>query len=69
MKCQEDKDAEKLKDLDEKIKKMYNEIMQNPSMKAFDKAKNDMDEMLSQINNIITMSANGEKPRNMFSSF
>jgi len=58
----EDKDAEKLKDLDEKIKKMYNEIMQNPSMKAFDKAKNDMDEMLSQINNIITMCANGENP-------
>lgn len=57
-----DKDAEKLKELDGVIKNIYGEIMVNPSMAAFNTAKNAMDLMLSEINNIITASANGEDP-------
>lgn len=57
-----DKDADKLKELDGVIKNIYGEIMVNPSMAEFNKAKNAMDGMLSEINNIITASANGEDP-------
>lgn len=58
----DDKDAEKLKELDVTIKDMYTKIMGNESMMAFNIAKNDMDALLSEINNIITMCANGEDP-------
>ncbi len=36
--------------------------MVNPNMAAFNAAKNAMDGMLAEINNIITASANGEDP-------
>ena len=58
----DDKDTEKLKALDEDIKNLYGDIMINPSMIAFNNAKNAMDDMLAQINTIITSSANGEDP-------
>ncbi len=57
-----DKDADKLKELDSNIKSIYTEIMNNPNMVELNKAKNAMDGMLSEINNIITASANGEDP-------
>ncbi len=57
-----DKDADKLKELDGVIKNIYGEIMVNPNMVAFNAAKNAMDGMLAEINNIITASANGEDP-------
>lgn len=58
----DDKDAEKLKELDETIKDLYAKIMENECMIEFNKAKSEMDSLLSQINNIITMCANGEDP-------
>lgn len=58
----DDKDAEKLKQLDEDIKTLYNNIMESELMVAFNNAKEEMDSLLSQINNIITMCANGEDP-------
>lgn len=58
----DDKDTEKIKSLDEEIKNLYGDIMINPSMIEFTKAKNEMDDMLSQVNNIISLSANGEDP-------
>ena len=60
--AKDDKDAEKLKQLDEDIKTLYGNIMGSELMKEFEAAKADMDSMLSQINNIITMCANGEDP-------
>lgn len=57
-----DKDADKLKELDGVIKNLYGEIMVNPSMAQFNVAKNAMDGLLAEINNIITASANGEDP-------
>lgn len=57
-----DKDDEKLKELDSAIKELYAQIMANPSMVAFNNAKNNMDNMLTQINTVITMCANGEDP-------
>ncbi len=58
----DEKDTEKLKELDNTIKELYGQIMANDSMAAFNNAKTEMDSLLSQINNIITMSANGEDP-------
>jgi cell fate (sporulation/competence/biofilm development) regulator YlbF (YheA/YmcA/DUF963 family) len=58
----DDKSTEKIKELDEEIKNLYGDIMINPNMIAFNEAKNAMDDMLSQINTVITSSANGEDP-------
>lgn len=58
----ETRDSEKLTSLDTEIKTLYNDIMNNENMKKFNDAKNEMDDMLSQINMVITMSANGEDP-------
>lgn len=53
---------DRLKVLDGVIKNLYGEIMVNPSMAEFNKAKNAMDGMLAEINNVITACANGEDP-------
>lgn len=58
----EDKDATRLTELDKEIKELYTKIMSNESMSKFNDAKNAMDDLLSQINMVITMSANGEDP-------
>lgn len=57
-----EKDSEKLAQLDTEIKSLYGEIMGNQNMVAYNQAKEEMDNMLSQINMIVTMSANGEDP-------
>lgn len=57
-----DKDADKVQQLNEVIKTMYKQIMDNPKMMVYNSAKTAMDELLSQINSIITMSANGMDP-------
>lgn len=58
----DEKDSEKLKELDEQIKALYAKVMENKNMSAFNDAKTAMDNMLSEINTIITMCANGEDP-------
>ncbi len=57
-----EKDSEKLSKLDSEIKSLYGNIMANENMASFNDAKNEMDNLLSKINMIITMSANGENP-------
>ncbi len=57
-----EKSSEKIKEFDDNIRALYGNIMANPNMAAFNNAKLEMDEMLSQVNMVITMSANGEDP-------
>ena len=57
-----DKDGALLSRLDDEIKVLYGNIMANGNMTAFNSAKDAMDSMLSQINMIITYSANDEDP-------
>jgi len=57
-----EKDSERLTALDGEIKSLYASIMKNENMTKFNSAKEAMDEMLAQVNMIITMSANGEDP-------
>ena len=58
----DDKDAEKLTQLDDDIKTLYGSIMGSELMMEFEAAKAEMDSMLSQINTVITQCANGEDP-------
>lgn len=58
----DEKNNERLVELDGEIKSLYGNIMANKNMDNFNDAKNGMDEMLTQINFIITASANGEDP-------
>lgn len=57
-----DKDAEKIAVLDKEFKALYQEIMENPGMAAFNEAKQDIDGVLGFINQIIIGSINGQDP-------
>ena len=58
----EEKDAERIAQLDTKMKEIYNQVMANENMKAFNDAKKAMDELMNQINTILTYAANGDDP-------
>lgn len=58
----EERDEQKLSELDDAIKSIYGEIMANENMSRYNAAKNAMDALLNQINMVITYSANGEDP-------
>lgn len=58
----ENSDKSKIKKLDQELKAVYQNIMQNPNMVAFQHAKEQMDHMMSQVTNILMMCVNGEDP-------
>lgn len=57
-----DKDQDKIKALDTELKAMYAKIFENKNMREFSAAKEDMEEMLGFINQIINGSASGQDP-------
>jgi cell fate (sporulation/competence/biofilm development) regulator YlbF (YheA/YmcA/DUF963 family) len=57
-----EKNTEALKELDEKMKSLYSQIMGRDSMIAFNNAQNELEQLISDINQIVTMCANGENP-------
>ena len=57
-----DKDNDKIQELNDVIKSSYQTIMENPKMVVYQAAKEGLDELLNQINTIISMSANGFDP-------
>ncbi|MBP0974097.1 MAG: YlbF family regulator [Oscillospiraceae bacterium] len=57
-----DKDDDKVQELNESIKSSYKLIMDNPRMIAYNAAKTGFDELMSQINTVISMSSNGVDP-------
>lgn len=57
-----DKDDNKVQELNEIIKSNYQKIMANPKMMIYNSTKEGFDELMSQINTIISMSANGMNP-------
>ncbi|MBQ9376160.1 MAG: YlbF family regulator [Ruminococcus sp.] len=57
-----EKDNEAMTKLDNDIKALYNEIMEMPTMKAYNDAKEELDSLLQSVNYIISMAANGEDP-------
>ena len=58
----ENRDDERIKALDEELKSTYAKIMSNKNMIVFNSAQNGYEQMMNNINQIITMCANGEDP-------
>lgn len=58
----EQKDNDTLKNIDAELKELYDQIMANENMKAYNDAKTGMDTIMNEINTIIGLSANGQDP-------
>ena len=56
------KDADKIKTLDEELRALYAQVMENEHMKAFNAAKIGMDEMMNGVSRILTLAAQGVDP-------
>ena len=57
-----EKDDERINTLNSELQSLYSEIMQNENMMNFSVKRDEMDNLLNEINSIITMCANGEDP-------
>lgn len=58
----EDKDGEKLGQLDSELRDVYARIMQNPNMAAYNEAKTELDRLTASINSILALAAQGQDP-------
>lgn len=58
----EDRSEDLLRQYNEELRAIYAEIMQNPNMAAYNNAKNELDALVQQVTNIITMCADGQDP-------
>ena len=57
-----DKDQAKLDALNESIRALYKEIMENPNMVEFNAAKEEIDSLMNFVNQILVLSVNGQEP-------
>ena len=58
----ENRDEEKLQRLNDELRGVYTQVMQNENMNLYNEAKELMDNMLKRINAIISISAEGGDP-------
>ena len=58
----EEKDEAKIKELNEELRKLYDEIMADETMVEFNEARQGVDKLLNDVNAIIAMSAQGADP-------
>ncbi len=58
----EDKDQAKMEEMDSKLKGLYESVMGNDNMVKFNSAKDQVDQMMNGIQNIIMAAVNGEDP-------
>lgn len=56
----EEPNKDKLKELENEMKDLYQKIMENKHMAEYNTAKKELDELISHINSIIQMSVEGE---------
>jgi cell fate (sporulation/competence/biofilm development) regulator YlbF (YheA/YmcA/DUF963 family) len=56
----ENKDEEKIEKLNSEQRELYDKIMINPNMSAYNKAKKEADELINHITSILVMSMNGQ---------
>ncbi len=59
----EQRDDEAVKKMNEELRGLYNEIMEHPTMKEYNEARAAVDKILSDVNAIITMCAQGADPK------
>lgn len=57
-----EKNQERIKQLDDELKSLYAKIMGNDGMIAFNTAQNELEQLIGDIQQIVTMCANGEDP-------
>ncbi|MGN0664007.1 MAG: YlbF family regulator [Negativibacillus sp.] len=58
----EERDVDKLTQLDKELKDLYQEVMENTHMVEFNDAKHELDDMVNFVNQILVGSVNGENP-------
>ena len=58
----DDANEDKLAAYDKEFTEVYQQVMANPNMKAYEQAKSELDAMMKQITGILTLCANGEDP-------
>ncbi len=58
----DDPSKDKIKEINEKITALYNQIMSGESMAAYNVAYNTYNELCSKVSNILLMCENGEDP-------
>ena len=58
----EEPDEGKMKAYDEEFRGVYTEIMMNPNMQAYEKARQDIDELMNYLTGILAMCVNGDDP-------
>ena len=58
----EEPNEEKMKAYDEEFRGVYTEIMMNPNMQAYEKARQDIDELMNYLTGILAMCVNGDDP-------
>jgi len=58
----DERDEEKIKAVNAAVRAIYDEIMNNPNMAAYEAAKQEMDALTAKITGIISLCVNGEDP-------
>ena len=61
-KADDAKDKAKIEQLNQQAQEVYTRIMDNPNMKRFTEAKTEMDSMIRDVSNIISLCCDGENP-------
>lgn len=60
--AKEDKDETILQSYDREFHALYNEVMCNPNMRRYEKARDDVDALMKEITGILTLCVRGEDP-------
>ena len=55
-------DEDEMRKLDSELKEIYNKILTNENMAAYNDAKNAMDDLMNQVSTILMHSVNGADP-------
>lgn len=58
----ENKNDEKVKELNEKLREIYSSIMSNPAMAEYNTAKAELDTLVNEVQTIISRCIDGEDP-------
>ncbi len=58
----EEPNEDKMKAYDEEFRGVYTQIMMNPNMQAYEKARKDIDELMNYLTGILAMCVNGDDP-------
>ena len=61
--AEENRDEDKISELNEKLRTVYGSVMASPAMAEYNASKAELDHMLNDINSIIMKSVEGEDPK------